>query len=69
VRHATEHDLAMLQGRWEPIGMEADGVVDPAGDLGPPGAVTTASGEAQREYPASAWLRNARMKTVSISAM
>jgi hypothetical protein len=44
----TGHDLAMLQDRWQQIGMEADGIVDPADNRDRSYAVTTVSAETQR---------------------
>ncbi|WEN15613.1 TIGR03067 domain-containing protein [Rhodanobacter sp. AS-Z3] len=41
---ATERDLALLQGAWEQVRLEADGVVDPPDDHGAPGALTTIAG-------------------------
>jgi uncharacterized protein (TIGR03067 family) len=40
----TTRDLALLQGAWEQIRLEADGVVDPPDDHGAPGALTTFAG-------------------------
>jgi len=37
-------DLAMLQGTWEQISMEEDGVIDPPDTHGAPGATTTIIG-------------------------
>jgi UDP-N-acetylmuramoyl-L-alanine---L-glutamate ligase len=39
-----EHDLAALQGAWEQVAHEADGIVNPPDDLGAPGAITTFTG-------------------------
>lgn len=39
-----QRELALLQGVWEQIRLEADGVVDPPDDLGAPGALTKISG-------------------------
>lgn len=38
------HDLAALQGAWEQVGMEADGIPDPPDDHGAPGALTLIRG-------------------------
>lgn len=40
----SARDLARLQGVWEQVRMEADGVVDPADEHGEPGALTTIAG-------------------------
>jgi uncharacterized protein (TIGR03067 family) len=40
----SRHDLARLQGVWEQVRMEADGVVDPPDEHGGPGAFTTIAG-------------------------
>ncbi|MEO5829615.1 MAG: TIGR03067 domain-containing protein [Rhodanobacter sp.] len=40
----TARDLALLQGAWEQIRLEVDGVVDPPDDHGAPGALTTIAG-------------------------
>lgn len=40
----SERDLAALQGAWEQVGHEADGVLDPPDSHGAPGALTTFSG-------------------------
>ncbi|MBE1160514.1 TIGR03067 domain-containing protein [Dyella acidiphila] len=37
----SAHDLAALQGAWEQIAHEADGVIDPPDEYGAPGAITT----------------------------
>lgn len=34
-------DLAALQGSWQQVGFEEDGVVNPPDAHGPPGAITT----------------------------
>ena len=46
---STEHDLsaadsAALQGSWEQVHMEADGIVNPPDNLTEPGALTTITG-------------------------
>lgn len=40
----SKRDLALLQGAWEQIRLEADGVVNPVDDHGAPGALTTFTG-------------------------
>jgi uncharacterized protein (TIGR03067 family) len=40
----SKRDLAALQGSWEQIDLEADGISNPPDDLSPPGALTTFSG-------------------------
>lgn len=40
----SERDLAALQGAWEQVGLEVDGVSDPPDPHSPPGAVTTFTG-------------------------
>lgn len=40
----SELDLALLQGAWEQVRLEADGVVDPRDDHGAPGALTIIAG-------------------------
>jgi uncharacterized protein (TIGR03067 family) len=42
--HATEQDLAALQGVWEQVAYEADGMVDAPDETGAPGALTTFEG-------------------------
>ncbi|MEJ7601272.1 MAG: TIGR03067 domain-containing protein [Kofleriaceae bacterium] len=37
----SERDFAALQGSWEQVGLEADGVSDPPDTHGAPGALTT----------------------------
>jgi uncharacterized protein (TIGR03067 family) len=37
-------DLTALQGTWEQVALEADGISNPPDDLSPPGAITTFSG-------------------------
>lgn len=37
----SEHDLAALQGAWEQVDLEADGVSNPPDEHGSPGALTT----------------------------
>lgn len=37
----STRDLALLQGAWEQVRLEADGVIDPVDDHGAPGALTT----------------------------
>lgn len=39
-----ERDLARLQGVWEQVRLEADGVVDPPDEHGAPGALTIIAG-------------------------
>lgn len=41
---ASQRDLTMLQGAWEQIRLEADGLVNPPDDHGAPGALTTFAG-------------------------
>jgi uncharacterized protein (TIGR03067 family) len=38
---ASDRDLAALQGSWEQVSLEADGISNPPGDLGLRGALTT----------------------------
>jgi uncharacterized protein (TIGR03067 family) len=40
----SERDLAALQGTWEQVALEADGVADPPDIHGAPGALTTFRG-------------------------
>jgi uncharacterized protein (TIGR03067 family) len=40
----SRHDLALLQGVWEQVGMEENGVRDPYDEHGAPGALTTIAG-------------------------
>jgi uncharacterized protein (TIGR03067 family) len=40
----SARDLARLQGVWEQVRMEADGVVEPPDEHGGPGALTTIAG-------------------------
>ena len=40
---ASIRDLADLQGRWEQVDLEADGISNPPDELSPPGAITTFS--------------------------
>lgn len=40
----TEKDLAALQGVWEQVAHEADGLINPPDEHGAPGALTTFSG-------------------------
>ena len=42
--NVSDSDLASLQGAWEQIALEADGVVDPVDTHGAPGALTVISG-------------------------
>ena len=42
--HASQRDLALLQGVWEQTRLEADGVVNPDDDHGAIGALTTIAG-------------------------
>ena len=41
----SEHDIAALQGAWEQVGLEADGVFNPPDTHGAPGALTTFVGK------------------------
>jgi uncharacterized protein (TIGR03067 family) len=41
----SARDLAALQGTWEQVAHEADGVINPPDELAPPGAITTFSGD------------------------
>jgi hypothetical protein len=43
-QEGNERDLAALQGSWEQVDLEADGVSNPADDHGSPGALTTFTG-------------------------
>jgi uncharacterized protein (TIGR03067 family) len=45
VNAASLRDLKALQGRWEQLSLEIDGVVNPPDDLSPPGGVTTFTGD------------------------
>ncbi len=40
----SRRDLEALQGRWEQVCLEIDGVANPSDDLSPPGGVTAFSG-------------------------
>jgi uncharacterized protein (TIGR03067 family) len=40
----TEQDLAMLQGIWEQVGVEADGVINPPDDYSAAGTLTKFEG-------------------------
>jgi uncharacterized protein (TIGR03067 family) len=40
-RDESDRDVAALQGSWEQVGLEADGVSDPPDALTAPGALTT----------------------------
>lgn len=40
----SDHDLAALQGAWEQVGLEADGVSNPPDPHSAPGALTTFAG-------------------------
>jgi uncharacterized protein (TIGR03067 family) len=40
----SARDLAALQGSWEQVDLEADGVANPADEHGSPGALTTFTG-------------------------
>lgn len=42
---ASAQDLAALQGVWEQVALEADGIANPPDDVGGPGALTTIRGE------------------------
>jgi uncharacterized protein (TIGR03067 family) len=37
-------DLELLQGRWEQVSLEVDGIESPSDDLSPPGSVTSFTG-------------------------
>jgi uncharacterized protein (TIGR03067 family) len=37
----SNQDMAALQGSWEQVALEADGITSPPDDLSPPGMVTT----------------------------
>ena len=37
----SSRDLAALQGLWEQVDLEADGILNPPDELSPPGALTT----------------------------
>jgi uncharacterized protein (TIGR03067 family) len=39
----SSRDLAALQGAWEQVDLEADGISNPPDELSPPGALTTFS--------------------------
>lgn len=41
---SSARDLAILQGAWEQVGLEEDGVVDPPDAHGTPGALTLIAG-------------------------
>jgi uncharacterized protein (TIGR03067 family) len=41
---STERDLAALQGVWQQVGLEVDGVADPPDSYSAPGALTTFTG-------------------------
>ena len=41
---ATDRDLALLQGSWEQVAMEEDGVCDPPDSFGAQGARTAIAG-------------------------
>ena len=42
----TEKDLALLQGIWEQIGVEADGIANPSGEYNASGTLTIFDGNA-----------------------
>lgn len=44
VQDHSARDLAFLQGEWEQVGLEEDGVVDPPDEHGAPGALTLIDG-------------------------
>jgi uncharacterized protein (TIGR03067 family) len=44
LQHASEQDLAALQGEWEQVGFEENGLVNPPDDHGGMGAITTIDG-------------------------
>jgi uncharacterized protein (TIGR03067 family) len=37
----SNQDMGALQGSWEQVALEADGITNPPDDLSPPGTVTT----------------------------
>lgn len=41
----SQEDLARLQGIWEQVAHEADGIADPPDEHGAPGAITTFTGQ------------------------
>lgn len=41
----SAHDLAALQGLWEQVALEADGISEPLDEHGAPGALTTFVGQ------------------------
>lgn len=41
----SAHDLAALQGAWEQVALEADGISEPLDEHGAPGALTTFVGD------------------------
>jgi uncharacterized protein (TIGR03067 family) len=45
VNFLSLRDLETLQGQWEQISLEIDGVMDPPDDLSAPGGVTAFSGD------------------------
>lgn len=47
---ATQRDFAALQGTWEQVSLEADGVVDAPDAIGTPGALTTIDGDTFRVH-------------------
>ncbi|HEX4117286.1 MAG TPA: TIGR03067 domain-containing protein [Rhizomicrobium sp.] len=44
VNSPSQRDLEALQGRWEQVSLEIDGVTNPPDDLSPPGGVTAFHG-------------------------
>jgi uncharacterized protein (TIGR03067 family) len=44
VNFPSQRDLEALQGQWEQVSLEVDGVTNPPDDLSPPGGVTAFSG-------------------------
>jgi uncharacterized protein (TIGR03067 family) len=44
VPQSPNQDLAALQGLWEQVGLEVDGILNPPDELSPPGTLTTFDG-------------------------
>ena len=44
-RSESDRDVAALQGSWEQIAIEADGISNPPDSHGAPGALTTFAGD------------------------
>lgn len=42
---SSARDLTALQGAWEQVAHEADGIINPPDEYGAPGAITTFSGQ------------------------